>query len=178
MNIFLVRHCKAEGQSPTAQLTEEGHRQARTLAAFFGEKNIQGIYSSPFVRAIHSVAPLASKLGMHVMTDDRLSERVLCGEDRPEWREMLRSTFVDLDLCYEGGESSAAAMERALSVIKEIRESGLTDVVVVTHGNLMSLLLKYYDNKFGYEAWESLSNPDVYHLDFHEKTPGIRRIWA
>lgn len=90
---------------------------------------------------------------------------------------MLRHTFNDLELCYEGGESSSAAMKRALSVITDVVNSGLNHVVLATHGNLMSLLLKYYDNKqFGFEEWEALFNPDVYHLCLDGRSPTIRRI--
>ncbi|WP_169082872.1 histidine phosphatase family protein [Paenibacillus sp. PL91] len=178
MNIYIVRHCKADGQAPNANLTEEGHEQAIRLAEFLYGKNIQCIYSSPFVRAVDTIAPLAQKLQVHLITDDRLSERILCGENHPNWREMLRNTFNDLDLCYEDGESSSTAMDRALSVIRDVKESGLTNVVLVTHGNLMSLMLKYYDSKIGYEEWEALSNPDVYHLKVDGTSSAIiKRIW-
>lgn len=33
--IYLVRHCKADGQKPKAQLTEEGRQQAQDLIPFF-----------------------------------------------------------------------------------------------------------------------------------------------
>lgn len=116
------------------------------------------------------------ELQVNLITDDRLSERILCSENHPNWRKMLRDTFNDLEF-YESGESSITAMDRALSVIKDVRESGLTNVVIVTHGNLMSLLLKYYDRKIGFEDWEALSNPDVYHLEFDSTSPIIQRIW-
>ncbi|KRE34898.1 histidine phosphatase family protein [Paenibacillus sp. Soil522] len=178
MNIYIVRHCKADGQSPSANLTEEGYKQANRLAKFLYGKNIESIYSSPFVRAIDSISPLAQKLQVNLITDDRLSERILCSENHPNWREMLRNTFNDLELCYESGESSITAMDRALSVIKDVRESGLTNIVIVTHGNLMSLLFKYYDRKIGFKEWEALSNPDVYHLKFDgTSSPIIQRIW-
>lgn len=177
MNIFIVRHCKADGQSPRANLTEEGDTQANILAEFLYGKHIESIHSSPFVRAINSITPLAQKLKVNIITDDRLSERILCAENHLNWREMLRNTFNDLELCYEGGESSVTAMDRALSVIKDVRESGLTNVVIVTHGNLLSLLLKYFDNNVGFEEWEGLSNPDVYHLQFDDASPIIQRIW-
>lgn len=91
---------------------------------------------------------------------------------------MLRKTYDDLDLCYEGGESSAAAMKRASSVIGEALESGYNNVVTMSHGNLISLLLRHFDDRFGFKEWESLSNPDVYHLTFDKDAPGIRRIWT
>lgn len=177
MNIYVVRHCKAEGQSPSAKLTEEGYLQAERVAEFLQGKHIEHIISSPFLRAIQSISPLAEKIQVNCHVDDRLSERVLCGESNVNWLEMLRHTFTDLEICYEGGESSTSAMNRALAVITDVRNSGFGNVVIVTHGNLMSLLLKHYDHKFGFEEWASLSNPDVYHLQFEGELPMIQRIW-
>jgi 2,3-bisphosphoglycerate-dependent phosphoglycerate mutase len=179
LNIYIVRHCKAEGQSRDANLTDEGYLQADRLAEFLHDKKIESIICSPFVRALQSVFPLAEKLMIKVITEERLSERILCTENQPNWREMLHNTFSDLDLCYDGGESSSSAMNRAVSVIKDVKDSGLSNVVLVTHGNLMSLLLKYYDDKqFGFEEWEALSNPDVYHISFDGISPTIWRIWT
>jgi 2,3-bisphosphoglycerate-dependent phosphoglycerate mutase len=178
LNIYIVRHCKAEGQSPSANLTDEGFLQAEKLAKFLYDKNIERIISSPYARAYQSILPLAEKLRMKITIDTRLSERILCSENHPDWREMLRNTFDDLELCYEGGESSSTAIKRALSVITEVENSETNDIAIVTHGNLMSLLLKFYNNNIGYEEWEVLSNPDVYLLHFGGGTsPFMQRIW-
>jgi 2,3-bisphosphoglycerate-dependent phosphoglycerate mutase len=179
LNIYIVRHCKAEGQSPGTNLTEVGQKQAEKLAKFMSDKDIEGIISSPFTRAYQSIYPFAKKSGINVTTDERLSERILSSENHDNWREMLRNTFIDLELRYDGGESSSVAMNRILSVISDVLNLGLNNVVLVTHGNLMSLLLNHYDNQYGFETWEALSNPDVYHLNVGcGLSPKVRRIWV
>lgn len=178
MEIYLVRHCKAEGQSPSADLTAEGYVQANRLAVFLYERNIQNIYSSPYMRAIKSIEPLAHRINLSVTIDDRLTERILSGVDHPNWREMLRNTFSNPDLSYDGGESSTVAMNRILSVVRDVKESGLNTTAIVTHGNIMSLLLKHYDDNFNFYDWESLSNPDVYHIQFTNHKPILKRIWT
>ena len=110
--------------------------------------------------------------------DERLTERILSGRNEPAWREMLRRTYDDLDMCYEGGESSRTAMHRAVRVVEEIQQNSSQNAVIVSHGNLISLLLKHYDNRIGFREWEGLSNPDVYRLSFLEDAPGIQRIWT
>ncbi|WP_155986035.1 histidine phosphatase family protein [Paenibacillus gorillae] len=122
-NIYLVRHCQAEGQEPDARLTAAGAQQAEELAHFLANKNIDYIISSPFERAIRTITPLAEKLGVEVNKDTRLAERVLSGKNHKEWRDMLRKTYDDLNLCYEGGESSSMAMSRASSVVSEALNS-------------------------------------------------------
>ncbi|GGG73327.1 histidine phosphatase family protein [Paenibacillus radicis (ex Gao et al. 2016)] len=177
-NIYVVRHCKAEGQAPDARLTDDGAQQAEQLAQFFSDKNIDSIISSPFERACRTITPLAEKLGLEISTDERLAERVLSGKNHADWRDMLRKTYDDLDLCYEGGESSNTAMSRASNVVLEALDRASQNIVLVSHGNLISLLLKYYDDRYGYKEWESLSNPDVFHLSFLEDKPNIRRVWG
>jgi 2,3-bisphosphoglycerate-dependent phosphoglycerate mutase len=176
--LYVVRHCKAEGQEPEAKLTGQGLGQAEELASFLADKGIDAICSSPFERARRTVAPLAEKLGLDVRLDDRLSERVLCGADRVDWLDLLRASYDDLDLCYEGGESGRTAMSRAIAVVEDLLNSDARNIVVVSHGNLISLLLKYYDERIGFKEWEALTNPDVYQLTFSEKEPTVSRIWA
>jgi len=178
-NVYVVRHCKAEGQAPDAQLTSVGIEQAEKLAELFLDKEIDFIISSPYERAYRSIKPLSDQIGIEITLDERLAERVLSNKNRPDWRDMLRKTFDDLNLCYEGGESSYTAMSRAVAVVMEVLKSEYKNIVIVSHGNLISLLLKHFDDRFGYKEWESLSNPDVFHLAFPEnEKPTIRRIWA
>ncbi|MCR2807080.1 histidine phosphatase family protein [Paenibacillus soyae] len=177
-NVYVVRHCKAEGQEPGAKLTEAGAAQAEQLAQFLIRKDIDSIISSPFERAYRTIAPLAEGLGIEVELDERLVERTLSGSDHPDWRDMLMRAYEDLDLSYEGGESSNAAMDRAVGVVEKALNSGHRNVVLVSHGNLISLLLKHYDNRIGFREWEALTNPDVFQLRFIEDKPNIRRIWA
>jgi len=79
---------------------------------------------------------------------------------------MLRKTYDDLDICYEGGESSNTAMSRAISVVMEVLNGENKNIVLVSHGNLISLLLKHFDDCIGFKEWESLTNPDVFHPTF------------
>ncbi|TCM95852.1 2,3-bisphosphoglycerate-dependent phosphoglycerate mutase [Paenibacillus sp. BK033] len=176
--IYIVRHCKAAGQEPDAPLTEIGLQQAEELADFFAGKEVDVILSSPFERAYRSITPLADRLAADIVTDVRLTERVLSRTNHADWREMLRLAYEDMDLLYEGGESSNAAMSRAVSVVTEALGSGKKNIVIVSHGNLISLLLKHFDSRIGFDEWEVMSNPDVFLLTFPSwDKPSIRRIW-
>ena len=47
---------------------------------------------------------------LEVEIDERLSERMLSSVSLSDWLEKLEATFYDLDLKFEGGESSKEAM--------------------------------------------------------------------
>jgi 2,3-bisphosphoglycerate-dependent phosphoglycerate mutase len=174
--LYLVRHCQATGQEPEAPLTETGKRQAIALANRLEEANIQRIIASPFTRAYQSILPLAERLGLTIEIDSRLTERVLSQTPLDNWQEQLAATFVDLDLSFAGGESSRTAMMRGISVVKEATQQAITSVAIVTHGNLMALILKYFDEKIGYAEWQKLQNPDIYCIQLNQQGTHLSRL--
>lgn len=119
--IYLVRHCEAAGQDPDAPLTEPGRKQTIALADRLCEMPIlaQRIVSSPFVRAYQSIEPLSERIGLKVEFDGRLIERTLSSVALDDWRERLAQAFFDLDLTFEGGESSRTAMIRGVAVVDQ-----------------------------------------------------------
>jgi 2,3-bisphosphoglycerate-dependent phosphoglycerate mutase len=161
--LYLVRHCSATGQEHDAPLTAEGELQAVALADRLFDARPVRLVSSPYRRAVESVRPLATRLGLRLEIDPRLCERMLSATPMPEWRAALRSSFDDPELCLPGGESSRAAVARGLEAVAAAT-SDVGPTVVVTHGNLLSLLLSSLDGRDGFETWRRLTNPDVYRL--------------
>ncbi|MED3562038.1 histidine phosphatase family protein [Bacillus xiapuensis] len=175
--IYVIRHCEAEGQSPEAQLTDRGNEQALDLSEFFSNIKIDRIISSPYKRALDSIKPLAKKSNVEVEIDRKLTERILSTKNFSDWFEKLRNTFDDIALKFEGGESSREAMERIVEVVEEAFSRNNNNTVIVTHGNLMSLLLMYFNKDFGYDNWKNLSNPDVFLLINENNKVTLQRIW-
>lgn len=173
--IYIVRHCSAEGQSPHADLTAKGIVQAEKLAAFFDGIEVDRIITSPFVRARMTAEPLAERKELYFEEDSRLAERTLSSYDFEDWLLKLEDSFLDVHLKYEGGESSHEAMERVCNVVDELPDSSKT--VLVTHGNLMTLLLRCYDEHVGFAEWQALTNPDVYRVHVTDAGANVERIW-
>jgi 8-oxo-dGTP diphosphatase len=78
--IYVVRHAKAglrtlwEGPDEQRPLTRRGRRQAQGLVDRFRGLEVQRIVSSPFVRCVQSVEPLATSLGLAIETATELGE--------------------------------------------------------------------------------------------------------
>ncbi len=80
--VVVVRHAKAgergtwlgpDGERP---LTRRGRKQAQRLVERFRGLEISRIVSSPFVRCVQTVEPLAGRRGLPVETTDELAEGV------------------------------------------------------------------------------------------------------
>jgi len=175
--IYIVRHCEASGQPPESSLTQKGFEQSLELSHFFSNILVDRIISSPFLRAVQSIQPTVNHKQIQLEVDHRLAERVLTSEVYPDWLRRLEETYSDLELKFKGGESSKEAIERVLSLVKEIINYESEHTIIVTHGNLMSLLLMHFDSEFGFEQWRMLSNPDVYELSIDTEHTEFKRIW-
>jgi 2,3-bisphosphoglycerate-dependent phosphoglycerate mutase len=175
--IYLVRHCRATGQAADVSLTSEGIDQAETLAECLLEAQISQIVSSPFTRAIQSINLLSIRLNVEIKLDERLIEAALSTIDYSDWLDKLRETFSDFELSFEGGESSRAATTRAIAAINDALLLGIGSTVVVTHGRLLTLILKHFDSKYGFEEWQNLTTPDVFRIVIKENESQVNRIW-
>jgi 8-oxo-dGTP diphosphatase len=80
LTVFLVRHAKAgsrerwEGPDRERPLTNSGRRQAEGLVALLRDAAVTRVLSSPYVRCVQTVEPLAAALGLTVELDVRLAE--------------------------------------------------------------------------------------------------------
>lgn len=175
--IYIVRHCEAQGQSADATLTDQGYKQATNLCEFLSNVEIDHIITSPFVRAIESIQPLANLLDLQIVTNNNLKERVLSSNNFNDWLEKLEATFNNDELKFEGGESSIEAGKRIITVVEEVFNSNHQNTIIVTHGNLMSLLLRHFNKSFGFKEWQNLSNPDIYLLENRDNKVTFERLW-
>jgi 8-oxo-dGTP diphosphatase len=78
--IYLVRHAKAgerrmwTGDDRERPLSKSGWKQAHALGKRLTKKGVGQLVSSPYVRCIQTLEPLAIAVGSTVETDDRLLE--------------------------------------------------------------------------------------------------------
>jgi len=80
MAIYVVRHAKAgdraewEGDDLLRPLTKSGHRQAEELAGWLKKEPIDAILSSPYVRCLQTVEPVAKQLKLPIEPRTDLAE--------------------------------------------------------------------------------------------------------
>ena len=77
--VFVVRHARAGVRTDHADdhlrpLDAVGRLEARAIARWFGSAEVGDIVSSPFVRCVETLQPLARRRGRSVVTTDVLAE--------------------------------------------------------------------------------------------------------
>lgn len=106
MKIHFIRHAKAERRlewdapDPLRPLSPRGLRQARQLGADLAGEGIGRILSSPHLRCLQTVEPLAAARGVPVEIDERLAE----GESVGKLHELLAELGDAPAVCCSHGD--------------------------------------------------------------------------
>lgn len=166
MKIFLVRHAHANwSPDENRPLSVQGRRDAESLAGKLSAHSVEMVVSSPYLRAIQTVQPLADQLGLDVQLDARYRERALGRFVDVSFTEAVGRTWTDFSFSYPDGESNATAQARAIQALQALKRQKAETIVVGTHGNILALILNYYDPKVGFDFWARLSMPDFHVLE-------------
>ncbi len=79
--VHLLRHGEVEnprgvvyGRLPDYHLSAKGLTMAAAAADFFSERAVVSLFSSPLERAVETATPVARRLGLEIVTDQRLIE--------------------------------------------------------------------------------------------------------
>jgi 2,3-bisphosphoglycerate-dependent phosphoglycerate mutase len=177
--IYLVRHAEsqpsAEVPEPAWPLSARGLAQAQALVPAMRELGIVAIYASPYLRAQHTVAPLAAALGVELQVVDALRERALGQLERgADHRAMVERYWADPGFALPDGESNTACTLRVAPAIAQLAARHRGDAIAIaSHGNALALYLATLDPRFGFEQWRSMRNPDLFRV-VHD---GQRATW-
>lgn len=142
MKIHLIRHGetdwnklrKFQGRADVP-LNAQGELQAKWVAERYLGSNIDAIYTSPLIRAYKTANEISKTTGIKMNIISALSEI-----DVGDWQG---KTWEEAQNLPSSGESVDAFFARAASAINEVIESGKAEVVVVTHGGTLRMILTY-----------------------------------
>ncbi|HFF3187076.1 histidine phosphatase family protein [Bacillus cereus] len=170
--IYFVRHAhstytKEERERP---LSEKGHCDAENVIHLLKDKHIDVVISSPYKRAIQTVQGIANTYHVSIEIEEDLRERLLSSEPVADFNDAIENVWEDWSFAYEGGESNDVAQRRAVICMQSIfKKYKGKNIVIGTLGNIMVLLMNYFDSKYDFRFWKTLRMPDIFKLNFHNE---------
>ncbi|WP_077623465.1 histidine phosphatase family protein [Sediminibacillus massiliensis] len=180
-NIYFIRHAHSRYTPDELgrPLSEDGWRDADRIIEHMKNESIDHILSSPYKRAIQTVSGLAEANNKKIEIVDGFKERKLTEGSHDNFEEAIKAVWNDPDFAWEGGESNNVAQRRGIRALEDVlKKYHGKNVAIGTHGNIMVLIMNYYDRQFDYHFWRQLSMPDIYKLNFEDgKYMGGERVW-
>lgn len=173
--IVFVRHARPliEDGVPSAdwKLSDDGRAAAAALAERLREFHFARIASSPEPKAIGTAEAIAAPLGLTLETDDGLAEqarRSIGFVPREKLEAGIANLFANPDELVFGDETANSCFERFHAALERQKAIGAEDVIVVTHGTILTI---YVSRLLGLDPmpfWRGLGLPMAIVLDGRE----------
>jgi 2,3-bisphosphoglycerate-dependent phosphoglycerate mutase len=172
LDLILIRHAEpvpfgtpdvADDDRP---LSDDGRRAAGELAEELDGWEVTAVYSSPYARALETVAILADRRRLPIQVIEDLRERRLSVEPHETWADSLERSWDDADFSLPGAESNRSAQRRGVGTLDllRVRHPDGGRLVVGSHGNLISLILQALEPDVGFAFHMDMPMPAVYRL--------------
>lgn len=148
LTTLLVRHAESVPASVwgedeyTRPLSEQGTRDAGALAETLRHRRLDAVYSSPYLRAIQTVAPLAEARGLGLTLVPDFREHLLSPTPIARWREVLEASWLDRESTPGGADSLAITERRGFAALELVRARHAEGTVAIGgHGTIFACLL-------------------------------------
>ncbi len=157
MRIYFTRHGETEWNSRNIicgttdiKLSEKGIRQAEQLADTIadGKLEIDLLIVSPMKRAQQTAAPIAQRLGLIPLIDERLREWDYGSyEGKPRDTEGFAENKIEFGCRMPGGESVFDVVSRVYGLVEDIKKTYKDkNILLVCHGGICRVLETYARN--------------------------------
>jgi len=153
--IYFIRHAESDinvREPYSRPLTEKGMADRRLVTNYLRDKNIDAVYSSPYVRAVSTVSDFAERFGFAVHIVEDFKERV---SDSDWMRDMDFDAFMkrqwdDFTYSLSDGECLNDVQKRNVAALNEVLSANRDkNIVIGTHGTALSVIINHYDASYG-----------------------------
>jgi len=163
--IYFIRHAESDPSVRDGRirpLTEKGLADRRLATEYLYDKNIDTILSSPFKRAVDTIAEFAEKNGLEIETVEDFREQKSSrgmGRDNPDHYSFLERQWADFSYALSEGECFAEVQGRNIAALNDVlTRYKNNNIVIGTHGTALSTIINYYDNTYGFEDFMAMVN--------------------
>ena len=183
--VYFVRHAQADNSNQDGRrrpLTEKGLADRRLVTEFLEDKAIDAVLSSPFKRAVDTVAEFAEKGGFEIEKIEDFRER----KSDSDWDRIndglsfIERQWADFSYKLSDGECLAEVQARNIRALNQVLALYKGKKIAIgTHGTALSTIINYYDSSYSFDNFMDMlyKTPWIVKMDFDENgCIGIEKI--
>ncbi len=171
-HLILVKHAKPQVDVDTPphqwRLRPDAAATARALADRLARYTTSKVVASLEPKATETGSIIAERLRLPFATADGLHEhdrRAVGFIAAAEFATRMRDLFGHPDSVVFGIESASAALARFAAAVKQVTDEETGDVVIVSHGTVISLFVAARAGVNAAELWATLGLPSYVALE-------------
>jgi len=184
--IYFIRHAESDYSIRDGRLrplTAKGLADRRVVTEFLLNKGIDAVLSSPFRRAVETVAEFAGERGLEVELVEDFRERRSDGDmwkDNIDFNAFMERQWSDFNYKFSDGECLAEVQDRNIAALNGVLERYRgKNIAIGTHGTALSTIINYYDRAYGFADFMAMVNklPWAVRMSFDgDKFAGMEKI--
>ena len=160
--IYFIRHAQPNYNNHNdllRELSPKGLSDTKYVTAFLADKDISAVLSSPYKRAVDTVAAFADQYGFTIEINDDFRERKISDGWIDNFKEFSEKQWNDFNFRLPDGECLREVQDRNISALKAaLKEYKGKNIAVGSHGTSLSTIINYYDSSFGYSDFEKIKD--------------------
>lgn len=158
--VYFVRHAEPNYNNRddmSRELSAKGMVDRELVTHFLSDQNIEVILSSPYKRAVDTVAHFAESKGLNIEIIDDFRERKVDSTWIEDFASFSKAQWEDFDYKLSDGESLNDVQHRNISALNGVLEKYKgKNIAIGSHGTALSTIINYYNKSFGYKAFENI----------------------
>ena len=152
-NVYFVRHAEpnySNHDDLTRELSAKGLQDRELVTRFFADKEVDVVLSSPYKRAVDTVAQLASGYDLPITTIWDFRERKVDSAWIEDFDAFTCRQWADFNYKLTDGETLYEVQKRNIAALQEVIEQHVGKTVVISsHGTALSTIINYFVPQFG-----------------------------
>ena len=173
--VYFIRHSQSDiyvRDERVRPLTEKGQNDCSLVTKYLRDKNIDLIFSSPFKRAVDTIAGFSTEMNIdiHIIEDfrERRSDSDM-GRKKTDFISFMERQWEDFNYTFSDGECLTEVQKRNIDSLKEllVLYEG-KNIVIGTHGTALSTIVNYYDSTYEFADFMAMVDimPWVVNMSF------------
>lgn len=160
--VYFVRHAEPNYNNHddmSRELSNKGLQDRKLVTKFLLDKHIDVVLSSPYKRAIDTVADFAETVNLEIETVEDFRERRVDNEWIADFNSFCKKQWEDFKYKLSDGETLEEVQSRNIKALNKVLEiyNG-KNIIIGSHGTALSTIINYYDKTFGYSDFEKIRN--------------------
>ncbi len=173
--VYFVRHAEPNYNNhddAARELTAKGLLDQKLVTTFLADKHVDAIFSSPYKRAVDTVADFAESRNLEICTVNDFRERRVDRIWIDDFAGFCKAQWADYDYKLSDGESLREVQSRNLAALSLVlNEYKDKTIVIGSHGTALCTIIHHYDPTFGYKEFNRIKGlmPWIVKMEFDRK---------
>ena len=170
--VYFIRHAEPDYSNHNDRerpLTKKGIKDSKLVTDYLRDKDIDVVFSSPYIRAVETIKDFADSLGLPIHLVEDFRERKVDSCWIEDFNNFTKMQWNDFNYRHSDGECLREVQNRNMNALRKVLQiHSDKNIIIGSHGTAISTIMNYFDPSFNYDDFQRIRNfmPWIVKLSF------------